>query len=312
MIDYVFKSGNRGIASEAIAGLDVALWDLKAKANGEPLYRTLEAVDPKVKAYASDIGLSLSDDELRAFYKSMAELGISAGKLKVGLDQERDMSRLAIMQEALATTGRKAELAIDSNEYWSPKEAIRRILEIEESFDLMWAEEPAGRWNPRGLKKVSQSIKAAVASGENLKDVPEYVPHMTAGSMDIVQLGNYTSGITGAQHVAHLAYAFELPVSVMNTPGNFMGHFAASLPNHLMIEIVNAGLDVGFTVDHQIVDGYLIPGDSPGLGLAFDAEVMEQLERQEGAKPARLVMPGRREGAGVRVVPLREAAADRE
>lgn len=311
MVDYVFKSGNRGIASEAIAGLDLALWDLKAKANGEPLYMTLGASTPKVKAYASDIGMSLSDKELKEFFKSMADLGISTGKLKVGLDQKRDMDRLEIMRDALATSGRKPELAIDSNEYWSPKEAIRRITEIEDSFDLIWAEEPAGRWNAAGLRKVSDSITAAVASGENLKDVPEFVPHITTGSMDIVQIGNYTSGITGAQHVADLCYAFDLPVSVMNTPGNFMGHFAAALPNHMMIEIVNAGMEVGFTVDHTIEDGYLMPGDSPGLGISFDGDVMERLEKQASAEAPRFVMPGRREGAGLYVLPPGDAAADR-
>lgn len=310
MVDHVFKGGNRGVASEAIAGLDLALWDLKAKANDEPLYRTLGANDPRVRAYASDIGMSLSDSELGDFFRSMANVGISAGKLKVGLDQERDMARLAIMRDALASTGKKTELAIDSNEYWSPKEAIRRIREIEDSFDLIWAEEPAGRWNPTGLKKVSDNIRAAVASGENLKDVPEFVPHFTTGSMDIAEIGNYTSGITGAQLVADLAYAFEIPVCVMNTPGNFMGHFAAALANHMMIEVVNAGMEVGFTVDHRIVDGFLIPGDSPGLGIAFNQDIMDALQSRQSAEKAGFVMPGRREGAGLYVVGPGSAEAD--
>ncbi len=310
LVDHVFKSGNRGVASEAIAGLDLALWDLKAKCNAEPLYRTLGASNPRVKAYASEIGLCLSNDEIRFFYEEMAGLGISAGKLKVGLDQESDLIRLAVMRDALAKSGERVELAIDSNEYWSAKEAIRRIKEIECEFSLLWAEEPAGRWDARGLKKVSDSIQAAVASGENLKDVPEFVPHFMAGSMDIVEIGNYTSGITGALHVAELAYAFEIPVCVMNTPGNFMGHFAAALPNHMMIEIVNAGMEVGFTVDHEIKDGWLIPGESPGLGITFDGGIMDKLEQQDSAPKQQFIMPGRREAAGLYVVPPGKSDAD--
>ena len=302
LVDYVFKSGCRGIASEAIAGLDLALWDLKAKANNEPLYRTLGASSPKVKAYASEIGSSLSSKELKAFYDEMAKLGITLGKVKIGLDQEFDMARLRIVQDALSVDGRKGEVAIDSNEYWTPKEAIRRIREIEQEFDLVWAEEPAGRWNVQGLKKVSDSITAAVASGENLKYVTEFVPHFEANAMDIVEIGNYTTGITGALHVAELAYAYELPVCVMNTPGNFMGHFAAALPNHMMIEIVNAWDDWGYAVDNKIEDGWLICGDSPGFGITFSEELLEKFRQQEQVTYKSFVMPGRREGAGLYVL----------
>lgn len=310
MVDYVFKSGCRGVAAEAIAGLDLAMWDLKAKINGEPLYRTLGASNPKVKAYASEIGSSLSNEELKAFYSEMGQLGITLGKLKVGLDQETDIARMKIMQEALSVDGRKGEIAIDSNEYWSPKEAIRRIKEIEEEVSLVWAEEPAGRWDAQGLKKVSDSITAAVASGENLKYVTEFVPHFMIGSMDIVEIGNYTTGITGAMHVAEFAYGFDLPVCVMNTPGNFMGHFAAALPNHMMIEIVNAWDNWGFTVDNKIEDGYLICGDSPGLGITFSEELLGQFEKQEFVKQSSFVMPGRREGAGLYVVPAGKSVDD--
>ena len=59
MVDFAFKGGNRGIVGDAISAIDVALWDLKAKANGEPLWKTLGASTRKVKAYASGIDLPL-------------------------------------------------------------------------------------------------------------------------------------------------------------------------------------------------------------------------------------------------------------
>ena len=64
MVDFAFKGGNRGIIGDAISAIDIALWDLKAKANDEPLWKTLGASTRKVKAYASGIDLCLSDDEL--------------------------------------------------------------------------------------------------------------------------------------------------------------------------------------------------------------------------------------------------------
>ncbi len=165
MVDFAFKGGNRGIMGDALSAVDVALWDLKAKANDEPLWKTLGASTRRVKAYASGIDLSLSDEELRLYYEIMARKGISAGKLKVGLDREMDLRRLQIMRDALAQSGKDPVLTIDSNEYWSPKQAIRHIRFLEEHFDITWAEEPARRWDYWGLRRVSQGIRAAVATG---------------------------------------------------------------------------------------------------------------------------------------------------
>ena len=67
MVDQVFKGNNRGAVTGAIAAIDVALWDLKAKANNEPLWKTLGASTRYVKGYASDIGMNLSDEALGAF-----------------------------------------------------------------------------------------------------------------------------------------------------------------------------------------------------------------------------------------------------
>ena len=63
---------------------------------------------------------------------------------------------------------------MDSNEYWSPKQAIRAITAMERSFDLTWVEEPARRWDYRGLRLVRESVRAAVATGENLNGAQDF------------------------------------------------------------------------------------------------------------------------------------------
>jgi len=131
MVDFAFKGANRGYITDVISALDIALWDLKAKANDEPLWKTLGASTRNVKAYASGIDSPLNDDELRAFYEAQAAKGIAIGKLKVGLDREYDLRRIGIMQDALATSGKKPINIIDSNEYWSPKQAIQHIRYVE-------------------------------------------------------------------------------------------------------------------------------------------------------------------------------------
>lgn len=306
MVDSVFKGNNRGLVSAALSNLDIALWDLKARLNDEPLWKTLGASSGRVKAYASGIDLCLSDDQITDFYSGLAARGVNAGKLKVGLDMEMDLRRLGLMRDALARSGKRPLLMIDSNEYWSPKQAIRFISQIEEQFDLTWAEEPARRWDYRGLRQVSCGIRAAVATGENLNEISEFMPLIANEAVDIAQIGQGTSGITGALMVADMAYGFELPVSVMNCPGNFMAPLAAALPNHIMMEVVEAGRAVCFTVDNTIEDGYIVLGDSPGLGIVFDEERLEELARQPAPSGPPVGGWGRRRGAALVQVGLDE------
>ena len=304
MADFAFKGGVRGDITDVIGTLDLALWDLKAKANDEPLWKTLGASSRAVKAYASGIDLSLNDDEIRSFYQRQAARGIAIGKLKVGLDREADLRRIGIMREALATSGREPILLIDSNEYWSPKAAIQHIRYFERHFDIFWAEEPARRWDYTGLRKVSEAVNAAVATGENLDDAADFRALIENRAADILQIGVGTGGITGALRVAQMADGFDLPVSVMNCPGNYMAHFAAVLPNHIWMEVVDAGRDVVFSHDSRIEDGYIILGDQPGNGIQFDLEKLHEYRVTELSMSSEPSPWGRRRGAGL--YPVRE------
>lgn len=311
MIDRAFKGGTHGMVGDAISNLDCALWDLKAKINGEPLWRTLGASQPRVRAYASGIDLCLPDQEIYDFYARLAAQGVNAGKLKVGLNLEDDLRRLRLMRDALATSGKPPLLMIDSNEYWSPKQAIRHINRIEEEFDLVWVEEPARRWDYRGLRQVSDGVRAAVATGENLDDVGKFMALIDQRAIDIVQVGQGTSGITGAMIVADMAYGFELPVAMMNCPGEFMAHAAAAMPNHLMMEAVKAGRSVCFTVDTRIEDGDIIIGETPGLGMVFDEAKLARLEVEALSGGPGLGGWPRRRGAGLVEIPHGQEPEDR-
>ncbi len=121
-----FKAGPHGPVARAIAALDGALWDLRAKANGVPLWRELGGSSGRVAVYASGLDMALSDEELRTYYQRMSQqYGIRAGKLKVGRDLDRDLQRLAVVRDALGQgpDGSRPSLMIDANEFWSPKQA---------------------------------------------------------------------------------------------------------------------------------------------------------------------------------------------
>ena len=248
-----FKAGPHGTLASAIAALDCALWDLRAKANGVPLWRELGASSGRVAAYASGLDMALSDDELRTYYRRMAEqYGIRAGKLKVGRDLDRDLQRLAVMRDALASgsEGAKPSLMIDANEFWSPKQAIRHIAAIEREFDLVWAEEPVRRDDHRGLARVSQAVRTAVATGENLTAPQQFAPLVLNGSADILQMAVGNVGVTGALRIAEMADSFGMPFALVNCPGRYAAHVAAVMPNHLMMEVLDVGRDAVFTTGH--------------------------------------------------------------
>jgi L-alanine-DL-glutamate epimerase-like enolase superfamily enzyme len=307
MNDLVFKGGNEGERCDAISAIDLALWDLKAKIADQPLWKLLGSSTNRVKAYASGIDLNLTDDEIFKFYSRMADMGIDAGKLKVGLDLKSDERRLGIMKDALSKANERPLLCIDSNEYWSPKQAIRFIGKLEEKFDITWAEEPARRWDYNGLKKVSDNIKAAVATGENINDLAEFMPLIDNGAVDIVEVGMGTTGLTGAMKVANMAFAYELPVAMMNCPGNTMSHLATNLPNHFMMEVVDNGRELFFDTDHHIEDGQIIIGDEPGFGISVDFDKLNNLKVDNHSTPKYESYPfPRREGAGLIIKPLEE------
>ena len=310
MVDWVHKGNNEGEINGAISAIDVALWDLKAKINNEPLWQTLGAREGRAKAYASDIGYNLSDDELHAFYSRMADMGIDGGKIKIGLNMTDDLRRIGIMNDAFRKVKNRPYLMIDTNEYWSPKQAIRYINQIEEHFDLFWAEEPARRWDYDGLRQVSRGISAAVASGENLNDVGQMYPLISQQAIDVANVGVGHSGITGARQVANMCYAYELPVTMMNCPANFMAHLAAALPNHNMMEVVDPGREDAFeSWDNHIDDGWIVIGNTPGLGISVNTDKINALQSADFNRKPGFPFP-RREGAGLWIKDIEPGEVD--
>ncbi|HLT66799.1 MAG TPA: mandelate racemase/muconate lactonizing enzyme family protein, partial [Microbacterium sp.] len=101
MLARVFKSSHAGATFGGVGAFDTALWDLKAKIAGEPLWRLLGAADRFVPGYASALDIALSDDELGALYGRFAERGFTSAKLKGGRTLERDIERFGIVRQQM-------------------------------------------------------------------------------------------------------------------------------------------------------------------------------------------------------------------
>jgi L-alanine-DL-glutamate epimerase-like enolase superfamily enzyme len=295
MLAAVFKTGHAGSTFGAIGALDMALWDLKAKAAGEPLWRLLGARDRVVPAYASALDGPLDDTDLAVVHQRFAERGFTAAKLKGGLDLAADVRRLRLVGEVYADVHRAApRLMLDANESWSRKEAIGHVQRIEEHVDLAWIEEPVRRWDVESHAMVTRAVRAAVATGENLTGLEQFRPLLVGNAVDIVQPGSVW-GITHFLRVASLAHAFDLPVSPVGFDANPLGHAAAGVPNHLSIEIQDLALPYGIAADQEVSDGHLVLGDAPGLGYTVDEDAIARLgdAADWGAKAGPHVRPER-------------------
>jgi L-alanine-DL-glutamate epimerase-like enolase superfamily enzyme len=281
MLAWTFKAGHAGSVHGAIGAIDLALWDIKAKAAGEPLWRLLGGRDRAVPGYASGLDAGLDDDQLHALYTSFAEAGFTGAKLKGGRNVDDDLRRLAVVRDALGAE--HPVLALDANESWNPKQAVRYVGMLEQSVDLAWVEEPLRRWDAEGLATVSRQIRAAVATGENLTGVDQYLPLISARAVDLVQAGGGW-GISHFLRVAAVAAGHDLPVS----PVGFFGHLApaaTAVPNHALTEVQGFTLPAGVSADWHIDDGRIILGTTPGNGLTLD-EAAVRLPALDEALPA--------------------------
>jgi L-alanine-DL-glutamate epimerase-like enolase superfamily enzyme len=308
MLAYVFKSGHGGKTFGTIGAVDMALWDLKAKINDEPLWRTLGGADRFVPGYASGLCYGLDDDGLTRLYTAFSDKGFSSAKLKGGIDIDRDIHRLELVRDLLLRNSPRPAMMFDANEAWNRKQAIRNVAEIEKAIDLTWIEEPVRRWDAEGLAAVSRAVRAAVATGENLTGLEQYTPLFLAGAVDIVQAGNVW-GITHFLRTAMAAHAHNLPVSPVGYSANPLVHAATAVPNLLTVEIQDLGFPTGLKVDQQFADGGIVLGDAPGLGIEVDEARL--VAPQTAANGVRVAGPHVRPSrAGLRLVPEDGAPRD--
>jgi len=279
MLARVFKAGHAGATFGGIGALDSALWDLKAKLAGEPLWRLLGGADRFVPGYASPLDIALSDDELADFYRGAVGRGFTSAKLKGGRDLETDLRRLRIVEDALRANTSSPGLMLDANESWNLKQAVRYVSAMEEQIDLAWVEEPLRRWDAAGHARLSASVRTAVATGENLTGLEQFHPLFDARGVDVVQAASVW-GVTHFLRVAVAAHSRDLPVSPIGLSMNpAVAGAATAVPNHLTAEVQDFGQPFGLAVDQEFSDGGIVLGDRPGNGIDVDVDAVAANER---------------------------------
>ena len=249
-----------GALTATIAAIDIALWDLKAKLNTEPLWRTLGGLRPRINAH---VRLE-SDIDVDAWCRTTP--GSTRGVvLASGGNVASDTTKLVRLREAFANQDYDCELMLDADERWSPKDAIRALSEIERNVDVAWVEAPIVRGDFLGHKRIGDSIRSAVCAGGRFGSAAEFLPHLHHHSLNVVQLDTARVGITAALQIADAAYGFELPIALTRSPGNLHAHLAAALPYCATMELDDRAIES----DIRIENGWAIGGDRPGHGCVF-------------------------------------------
>ncbi|MBL0705823.1 enolase C-terminal domain-like protein [Sinomonas cellulolyticus] len=274
------NAGQSGAGAYAQSAVDCALWDLAARTHGVALHTLLGAARTEVPVYGSGGFTSYSAEQLTDQLTDWVQgQGIPRVKIKIGQDRgtsvARDIDRMLLARE---TIGNEAELFVDANGAYTPKQAVR-VLDAARDARITWFEEPVSSENLEGLRLVRGGIAADVAAGEYLTRVADAQRMCASGAVDCLQADvTRCGGITGWLRVAAVARAHGL---------GFSGHCAPALsaaPAAAAPELRHLEWFHDHTrLEAMLFDGTLDPSggtitpdpDMPGNGLVFrsaDAE----------------------------------------
>ena len=244
-----------GLVTRAVSAIDVALWDIRGKALGMPVWKLLGASSGVVPTYAS--GYLWRHYDLEALASTAAELvseGFRAMKFRMGAEAsaQAELARLRTMREAV---GDGVDLMVDINQGWNVNRTIA---------------DPTHFQDYAGLARIADALATPIAAGEYHYGIEPFRHMLEARSIDIVMVDLLrVGGITQWMKVAHMAEAYNLPVVTHLAP-EILGHALAAAPNGLYVEHMPWAFALFEEVPQVNAEGRLVMPDAPGLGLAFD------------------------------------------
>ncbi|HET8742643.1 MAG TPA: enolase C-terminal domain-like protein [Gaiella sp.] len=272
------NAGRPGIGSMALAAVDIALWDLKARLLELPLAALLDARHAAVPVYGSGGFTSYTNERLAEQLAGWVAEGIPRVKMKLGRRPEDDPARLDAAREAI---GPETELFVDANGAYGRKQALAWAERLRAEWDVTWLEEPVSSNDLEGLRLVRDRAPAGleVAAGEYGYRLADFRGLLAAEAVDCLQADvTRCGGITGLLAVGALADAHELDVSGHTAPA-VSAHAFAALRRTRHLEYFHDHV----RIESLLFDGTLVPEDGalrpdpsrPGLGIELkqaDAE----------------------------------------
>jgi L-alanine-DL-glutamate epimerase-like enolase superfamily enzyme len=286
MVDRLRNVGRPGAGFMALAAVDIALWDLKARLLGLPLTTLLDARHASLPVYGSGGFTSYGNDRLASQLGDWVAAGIPRVKMKIGRRPDDDPARLRAAREAI---GPKTALLVDANGAFVRKQALAWAERLRAEWDVTWLEEPVSSDDLEGLRLIRDRAPGGleIAAGEYGSTIFDFRRLLAAGAVDCLQADvTRCGGITGLLAVGGLADAYGIDVSAHTAPAVSAHAFAAlRRPRHLE-----------YFHDHVRIESLLFEGtltpeggalrpdpSRPGLGLELkraDAERFRVYDRR--------------------------------
>lgn len=262
------------ITSLAMAAIDTALWDLRCRRAGLPLWRLAGGAKPSVPVYTTEGGwLHIETGALVEDALAVQAKGFAGSKIKIGKPHlAEDRARLSAVRDAV---GSDYALMTDANQSFSLPEAIRRARMLEDC-DIGWFEEPMPADDVSAHTRLCQSTTVPIAVGESMYSLSQFKDYLHAGGCSIVQADvARVGGITPWLKIAHLAESYNVPICP---------HFLMELHAGLVCAVPNAPwleyipqLDLITTSGLKIKAGRAWPASTPGLGIEWDLQAIDRL-----------------------------------
>ena len=264
------------ITSLALSAIDTALWDLRCKRAGLPLWKLAGGAKPEIPVYSTEGGwLHIPTADLVQDALDRKSEGFGGCKIKVGSTHvAEDVERLQAVRQAV---GPKFEIMTDANQAFTQDEAIRRARHFE-PIDIAWFEEPLPAEDLGGHIELNRSTSIPIAVGESMYHPAHFREYMQRRACNIVQVDvARIGGITPWLKTAHTAETFNLPVCP-----HFLMELHVSLccavPNSRWLEYIPQ-LDELTNSRLQIIDGMAQAPNTPGIGIEWDFDKMRGLSK---------------------------------
>src|SRR5438128_2790717 len=271
-------SGPAGMFTLALSAIDIALWDIRGKALGQPLWKLLGGARQRIPTYASGaLRRNLTLEEVVSAAGRLKDKGFREMKTQLALPGDtspaKEVERMVRVREAI---GPDIKLMCDINQRWRVEQAIDIGKRVEDAgVGLFWLEDVTTHDDYAGIARVNAALATPICGGELVYGIVPFRHMIEQHSVDYVMIDLIrVGGITQWMKVAGMAEAFNMPV-VSHVIHELHAHFVTDVTTHLSVEYMGWMLKL-FEGAAALEDSELVLSDRPGLGLAFREDTVNR------------------------------------